>query len=281
VAGGQVEIGGRRRVIDSGDQRTWPDLAELWRHRELLFFLAWRDVQLRYNQTALGVLWAILQPLMTTVLLSLVFARVPGFSPPGVPYPVYCYAGFLVWLFFSSGIVRASTSLSSQNHVLSKVYFPRLLVPLAAILGCLPDLVVGSLGLVALMAGFRILPGLNVLWLPAFVLLVLLLTLAIGIWLAALGTRYQDIRHAIPFFIQFWMLATPVFYSTRLVEARFNGVLFFNPISAALEGLRWSLGIGIAPAPVFVLGSLAAAVLLLAGGVVYFNRATRDFVDGG
>ena len=273
--------GPTRRVIDAGDRRLLPDLGELWRHRELLFFLAWRDIQIRYNQTALGVLWAILQPLLVTILLSLLFARLPSFTAKGVPYPLYCYAGFLVWMFFSNGVVRASTSLASQNHVLAKVYFPRLLVPLASILGCVPDLLVGSLGLAALMILYGVVPGVQLVWLPAFLALAVLLTLGIGIWLAGLASRYRDVRHVIPFFMQFWMLATPVFYSPQVVEHRFNGIFFANPISASLEGLRWSLSIGTAPPPAFLLGSLGAGLLLLASGVVYFHRATRDFVDEG
>jgi lipopolysaccharide transport system permease protein len=266
--------GARARVIDAADPRLWPDPRELWRHRELLWFLAWRDVQLRYRQTALGVLWAILQPLLTTIVLTILFSRIPGFSPPGVPYPVYCYSGFLFWNFFASGIGRSTTSLSSQSNLLGKVYFPRILVPVASILGALPDLGVAFLGLVALMAVYRVVPGLPLLLFPAYLLLVLAITLAVGIWLAALGTRYRDVRYTIPFLVQFWMLASPVFYATRLVEERFNGLLYFNPMTAVLLGVRWTLGIGPLPAAPFLAVCLGVTLVLLVLCVLYFDRSS-------
>jgi lipopolysaccharide transport system permease protein len=278
---GSTEIGGRQRVISAGDRRLLPDLRELWDHRELLFFLSWRDVQLRYRHTTLGALWAILQPLLTTAVLTILFSRIPDFSPPGVPYPVYCYAGFVFWNFFSNGIGRSTTSLTSQNHLLGKVYFPRLLLPLASILGALPDMAVASLGLVVLMAVFKVVPGVNLLLFPAFLVMVVLLTVAVGLWLAGLGTRYRDIRYTIPFVSQLWLLASPVFYSIHLVEHRFNGLLFFNPMTAVLEGARWTLGMGPVPDTSFLAVCLTAIVVLLAGGVIYFDRATRDFVDEG
>jgi lipopolysaccharide transport system permease protein len=278
---GSTNISARHRVISAQDRRLLPDLRELWDHRELLFFLSWRDVQLRYRHTTLGALWAILQPLLTTAVLTVLFSRIPDFSPPGVPYPVYCYAGFVVWNFFSNGIGRSTTSLTSQNHLLGKVYFPRLLLPLSSILGALPDMAVASLGLVVLMAIFRVVPGVYLLLFPAFLVMVVLLTLAVGIWLAGLGTRYRDIRYTVPFVSQLWLLASPVFYTIHLVEHRFNGLLFFNPMTAVLVGVRWTLGMGPAPETGFLVVCLAAIVVSLTAGVVYFDRATRDFVDEG
>jgi lipopolysaccharide transport system permease protein len=263
--------------------RPWgtSDLRELWAYRELLLFLIWRDVKVRYKQTALGVAWVVVQPVVQMVIFTLLFGRLAGLDSHtgGVPYPLFAFAGLLPWTFFSAAVTNSGNSLVGSAHLITKVYFPRVLVPAAAVAAGLVDLLVSSAVMVALLAYYRVAPSWEALVaVPLLVLLTALLALGTGMLLSALNVKYRDIRHALPFAMQVWMFASPVIYPSALVPDPWRRLLALNPVAGVIEGLRAALFGG--PFPWESLG-LAAAVtlLLLVVSALVFRRLERSFAD--
>lgn len=254
-------------------------LGNLWKYREMLYFLSWRDVKVRYKQTLLGAGWAILQPFLTMLIFLVLFRRIAKFPSGGVPYPIFAYAGLVVWIFFSYGITQASNSLVLNAELVRKVYFPRLAVPLAAILPGALDFAVASVILIGMMVFYGIAPTINVLWLPAFLFLALLTTVGLGVWLSALSVQYRDVRFAVPFLVQVWLFATPVAYPASLFGEPWRSLLGLNPMAGVVEGFRWSLlGTETAVGSLIGISTLTAVVVLLSGSL-YFARVERTFAD--
>lgn len=256
------------------------DLRELWAYRELLYFLAWRDVKIRYRQTLLGVAWVVLQPLITVLVFALLFGRLLRVPSEGAPYPVFALAALLPWSYFSAAVGRSSTSLVSSAHLITKVYFPRLLVPLSTVLAGLVDLLVSVVVLFAFMLQYDVTPSLRLLTLPVLVLWVTVVALAFGSWLAALNVRYRDVQHVVPVMLQVWMYVTPVIYPTSLVPERFRGLLALNPLTSVVESFRWAvLGVGGEAALASWWTSLPIVAAVLVGGVAFFRATERTFAD--
>ncbi len=261
--------------------RGWsmPDLRELWRYRELLYFLVWRDVKVRYKQTALGAAWAVIQPFATMVVFSLFFGRLARVPSDGVPYPVFAYAALVPWTFFANGLTLSTQSLVQSQNLLRKVYFPRLAIPSAAVLSGLVDFALAFAVLLGMMAYFGIVPGARVVWLPPLLLLALATSLGVGLWLSALNVRYRDVGHVVPFIVQFWLFATPVAYPSSLLGEPWRTVYGLNPMVGVVEGFRWALlGTDTAPGGALLASVLAAAALLVSGAL-YFRRMERSFAD--
>ena len=261
--------------------RGWVSLklGELWEYRELLYFFIWRDVKVRYKQTALGVAWAVLQPLFTMVIFSLFFGRLAKMPSDGVPYPIFAFAALIPWMFFANGLNQASNSLVANSNLINKVYFPRLTMPIASVLGGLVDFVSAFLMLLGMMVYFEIYPTVNVVWIPAFLLLALVTSLAVSIGLAALNVHYRDVRHTVPFIVQCWLFATPIAYPSSLLPEAWRAVYAINPMVGVVEGFRWALlGTDTSPGPMILVSSLAALTLLV-GAALYFRRLERSFAD--
>jgi len=266
------------------------DLAELWRYRELLWILALRDVKVRYKQTALGAAWAVIQPVLTMVVFSIFFGNLAGLGKRiegGIPYPLFTFCALLPWQLFSSSLTSAGTSLVGNQSLISKVYFPRLVIPLASIFGSLVDFLVAFVVLVGMilaymLTGHPVGPSWAILMLPFFVVLAFLTALAVGLWLSALNVEYRDVRYVIPFIVQFWMFVTPIAYPSSLVRDR-SVALYrlygLNPMVGVVDGFRWAI-LGNAPAPGGALVvSIGAMIVLLVGGLYYFRRMERTFAD--
>jgi lipopolysaccharide transport system permease protein len=261
--------------------RGWAALKlnELWEYRDLLFFLTWRDVMVRYKQAVLGIGWAILQPLLTMIIFSVIFGNLAGLPSDGVPYPLFSFAALLPWNLFAGSMGRAGTSLVSNSNLLSKVYFPRLIIPMSALVAGLVDFAVSFLVLLGMMAYYGIAPTVNVIWLPAFIILALFTAFAVGIWLAALNVMYRDIQVTIPFLVQAWMFASPVAYSAGLIPSgKWRIVYGLNPMAGVIQGFRWSL-LGTAPPDQMMIASVGVTVFLLVTGLYYFKRMERTFAD--
>lgn len=271
-------------VIEPGRGGLWGTLVECWQGREILYFLVWRDVKVRYKQTLLGFAWALLQPLITMLVFTLVFNRVAGIEAgEGVPYPVFAFGGLLPWILFRSSLNQASQSMVAEARLLTKVYFPRLLVPLSALGSSLVDFALSLLVLGVLCVVYGVRPGASLLFMPLFVLLTLLSSFAIGVWLSALNARYRDFRYLIPFMLSMWMFLSPVAYpSAKLLEkipAAWGWVYELNPMAGAIEGFRWSLtGRGEPPLRSVAVSSLALVVVLL-GGLRVFRALERTYAD--
>jgi lipopolysaccharide transport system permease protein len=256
----------------------WLRLRELWEYRELLYFLSWRDIKVRYKQAVLGAGWAIVQPLLTMVVLSLVFGRLAGIPSEGVPYPILSFAALVPWTFFSTSITQASNSMLASVDLVRKVYFPRIMIPVAAILPGLLDLAIAFLVLVAMMLFYGIAPTVRVVWVPLFVLLAFASAAGVGLWLSALSARYRDVRFVVPFLTQLGLFATPIAYPSSLVQEPLRTLLGLNPMSGVVEGFRWAL-LGTEPSPGLIGVSIGAALVLLLSGLVYFGRMERTFAD--
>lgn len=254
-------------------------LAELWRYRELLYFLTWRDIKVRYKQTALGAAWAIIQPFFTMVVFSLFFGRLAKVPSDGVPYPIFAYAGLVPWTFFANGLNQSSASIVGSANLIRKVYFPRLAVPLASVLAGVVDFLLAFAILLAMMAYYSVPVTAATLWLPLFVVLALVTALGVGLWLSALNVKYRDIRYVVPFLTQFWMFATPIAYPSSLLPEEWRTVYAINPMVGVVESFRWALaGTDTAPGPMIAV-SAATSVLILIGGAFYFRRMEKDFAD--
>jgi lipopolysaccharide transport system permease protein len=260
----------------------WPgfDLPELWRHRSLLFFLVWREVKVRYAQTVLGAAWAVLQPLLTTVVFTVIFGRFAGLPSDGVPYPLFALAALVPWTYFNTAVSGASNSLLANTSLITKVYFPRLTIPAAPVLAALLDLAVSLVALLALMLIYGVYPsaGALVLLLPS-VLMMLLTAAGVGCWLAALNIQYRDVKYVVPFLLQLWMFASPVVYSMSLVPSQYRLAYALNPLAGAIAGFRAGLLGTNSPTATEFGVSLGVAILVFAGGAAFFRRTERVFAD--
>ena len=255
------------------------DLRELWHYRELLYFLTWRDVKVRYKQTVLGAAWAVIQPVFMMVVFSLFFGRLAHVSSDGIPYPIFVYCALLPWQLFAHALTESSNSLVASERLITKVYFPRLVVPISAVLGGLIDFAIAFVILLLMMAYYGIAPTRAVLALPALVLFAIMTALAVGLWLSALNVKYRDVRYTINFLIQFWLFATPVAYSSSIVPEKWRALYGLNPMAGVVEGFRWAL-LGKANPPGALLAvSLAVVVLLTIGGLYYFRTMEQQFAD--
>lgn len=256
-----------------------PKLHELWAYRDLLYFLIWRDVKVRYKQTAIGVIWAILQPLVTMIIFTVVFRRFANVPSDGLPYSVFAYTALLPWNLFAGALTRSSTSVVGEAHLISKVYFPRLIVPLSATVVGLIDFAVAFVILLVMMTWFGIFPSWAVLTLPLFLMLALLTALAVGLWLSALNVKYRDVGHTIPLLTQIWMFASPVAYPISLVPSEWRLLYSINPMAGVIEGFRWSLLGKEQPDFLVIAVSSAVVMAILFGGLFYFKRMERTFAD--
>lgn len=254
-------------------------LGELWEYRELLAFLVWREIKIRYQQTALGIAWAIVQPFMTMVVFSIFFGRLAGMPSEGLPYPVFTFCALLPWQLFAFALTESSSSVVANQRLVSKVYFPRLIMPIAAVGVGLADFVVAFGVLLLLMAYYGLAPGLAILTVPLWVGLAALTALGAGLWLSALNVWYRDIKYTLPFLTQVWMFVTPVIYPVSLVPERWRALYALNPMVGVVEGFRWAL-LGSNAVPIAtVLTSVAAAAVMLVSGLFYFRRMERTFAD--
>jgi lipopolysaccharide transport system permease protein len=262
-------------------RRGWTDLglSELWEYRELLYFLTWRDVKVRYKQTVLGAAWAIIQPFFTMVVFSLFFGRLAKVPSDGVPYPLFAFAALVPWTFFANALTQSSNSLVQSSNLITKVYFPRLAVPIASVMGGVVDFVLAFAVLLLMMLYFGLVPTAHVLWLPLLLLLALVTSLAVGLWLSALNVQYRDVRYVVPFLTQFWLFCTPIAYPSSLLDEPWRTVYALNPMVGVVEGFRWALlGTDTAPGPM-VFASSFVAVILFVTGAIYFRRMERNFAD--
>ena len=255
-------------------------LKDLWEYRELLYFLVWRDIKVRYKQTALGATWAIIQPFFTMVVFSIFFGHLAKVPSDGIPYPLFSFAALVPWTFFANGLSQSSNSLVGSGTLITKVYFPRLIIPLASVFSGIVDFVLAFIVLLGMMVYYGSMPTtLNVLWLPLFLLLALTTSLGVGLWLSALNVEYRDVRYIVPFITQFWMLATPIGYPSSLLQQPWRTLYGLNPMVGVAEGFRWALlGTNTAPGPIIAVSS-AAAVLILVTGAFYFRRMEKTFAD--
>jgi lipopolysaccharide transport system permease protein len=260
--------------------RWWPGLGlgQLWAYRELGLTLALRDLQLRYRQTLLGVAWAVLQPLLAMAAFSWVFGHIAGIPSDGLPYPVFVLAGVSLWFFISTAVTAAAESLVEHSDLVTRVWFPRLLAPIAAVLAAVVDLLIGLLLLVPVMAAYEVAPPLQVLTLPVWVLGTVLLAMAVGFWLAAANVLYRDLRYALTFVLQLWLFVSPVVFPTSLVEDPWRYLYSLNPAVGLIDGARWALLGASAPGPELAV-SIASLFLILFGGIWYFRRTERTFAD--
>ncbi len=255
------------------------ELKALWEYRELLYFLVWRDVKIRYKQTLIGAGWAILQPVMTMVVFTVVFGKFAKISSDGLPYPIFAYAALLPWNLFSHSLTRGGASVVGNAGLVSKIYFPRLILPLSGVLSPMIDFAISFMILAVMMIWYGILPGWGVFTLPLFLLLATLTALAVGLWLAALNVRYRDVGHAIPFLAQLWLFASPVAYPVSVVPEAWRWLYSLNPMAGVIEGFRWALlGRQSPDLTVIAISSLTVIALLLAG-IVYFRYTERTFAD--
>jgi lipopolysaccharide transport system permease protein len=262
-------------------ERGWPtlELKELWEYRELLFFFTWRDIKVRYKQTALGAAWAIIQPFFLMVVFSLFLGRLAHVPSDGVPYPIFVYAGLLPWQLFSQSLIESSNSLITNERLITKVYFPRLCLPMSAVMAGLVDFAIAFAILILMMVFYGVRPTTTILFLPAFVLLAASTALAIGLWLSAFNARYRDVRYTINFLIQFWLFATPVAYPSSLIPLRWRALYGLNPMAGVVEGFRWSLlGRNEPPGPILAV-SMIMVLLLLIGGLYYFRHTEAEVAD--
>jgi lipopolysaccharide transport system permease protein len=254
-------------------------LSELWDYRELFYFLIWRDIKVRYKQTALGATWAIIQPVFTVVIFSIFFGRLAKVPSDGIPYPLFSFAALVPWTFFSYGLNQSSNSLVGSANLITKVYFPRLAVPTSAVVAGAVDFLFALAVLFLMMLHYRVSPTRNIIFLPIFFLLTVTTSLGIGLWLSALNVKFRDVRLVLPFLVQLWMFATPIAYPSSLLHEPWRTVYGINPMVGVVEGFRWALlGVKTPPGPMVIVSGLMSLLLLL-GGVIYFRRMEKTFAD--
>lgn len=254
-------------------------LRELWQYRELLYFLVWRDVKVRYKQTVLGASWAVLQPFFTMLIFSVFFGRLAGIPSDGVPYPLFAYVALVPWTFFASGLTLSSNSLVANQGLLRKVYFPRLVIPVSAVVSGIIDFLIAFVVLVGMVAWYGFVPTGEVVWLPALVLLALVTSLGAGLWFSAMNVLYRDVQYIVPFLVQVWLYSTPIVYPGSIVPEQWRTLYAVNPMVGVVEGFRWAL-LGTDTAPgAMILVSAIASVVLLVGGLYFFRRMERSFSD--
>lgn len=268
-----------RVVIEPTHGWAWLNLRELWTYRDLFYFLTWRDIKVRYKQTAIGAAWAILQPLSMMVVFSLFFGLVIKVPSDGKPYPIFYFTALLPWTFFANGMIQASNSLVGSANLISKVYFPRLVIPLSAVLTGVIDFGLAFIVLIGMLIFYGIAPTWNILWLPAFLLLAVVTALGVGLWLSALNVEYRDVRYTVPLLSQLWLFASPVMYSSSMFHGQWRLLLGLNPMTGVIDGFRWALlGTEGVSAEMFWI-SVVAALVLLFSGAFYFRRMERTFAD--
>src|SRR5262245_21596809 len=265
--------------IEPSTNRVSLRLKELWDYRELLYFLVWRDVKVRYKQTAIGAAWAVIQPLLTMAIFTLVFDKFAKMPSSGLPYPIFSFAGLLPWTYFSRSLNQSILSVVNNAGLITKVYFPRLLLPIAATLAGIIDLIISFVFLLGMMIWYDITPGWAVLTVPVFVFMAMLTTLSVSFWLAAINVRYRDVGQAIPFLVQIWMFISPVAYPISVVPEKWRLPYNLNPMAGVIEGFRWGLTGNGEPPLLSILLSSVIVLTLLFGGVVYFKRTERTFAD--
>ena len=279
----------QEEIIYLRPSRGWTavNLLDVWRYRELVYFLIWRDIKVRYKQTALGAAWAIIQPFFTMVVFTIFFGRLAGVPSDGVPYPVFSFAGLLPWGLFSKALSDAGRSMIANRSMITKVYFPRLVIPLASVLSGLVDFAIGFVVLIGMIvyynnfpvSGTQITPTAAIITLPLFILLALVTALGVGLWLSALNVLYRDINYILPFLTQFWLFVTPIAYPSSIVPEQYRWLYALNPMTGVVEGFRWALlGVDTAPGPMLAVSS-TIAVLILVSGLFYFRRMERTFAD--
>lgn len=256
------------------------NLKDLWKYRELVYFLIWRDIKVRYKQAALGVAWAIIQPILTMVIFSVVFgkfAKLP--TDNSIPYPLFTFAALLPWQLFANALQRSGTSLVGSAHLITKIYFPRLIIPISAVVGGIVDFAISFVVLIGMMFYFKVYPTWNMLWIIPFTLLTLITALAVGLWLSAMNVRYRDVQQMIPFLIQAWMFASPVAYSARMITDRTWQLIYgLNPLAGIIQGFRWSLLGGTPPGELMYISAVVMVILLISG-LYYFRRMEKTFAD--
>lgn len=252
---------------------------DIWEYRELLYFLTWRDIKVRYKQTVLGAAWAILQPFLTMVIFSIFFGKLAGMPSDNIPYPIFCYSGMVVWTFFANGVTLSSNSMVQEANTIKKVYFPRIVIPIASVVSGILDFILAFIVLIGMMVFYRIVPTAAVVWLPFFFLLAFVTSLGVGLWLSAMNVLFRDVRHAVPFLVQAWLFATPIAYPSSLVKGVWKTIYGLNPMAGVVEGFRWALlGVDMNSGPMIAVSS-GVAVLLLISGAYFFRRTERSFAD--
>lgn len=280
MAAASIPVGPAPRKLKLRPKSGWQpiDFVELWHYRELLWILAKRDVQVRYKQTVLGILWAVIQPFSQMIVFTLLFAK-NGFSTDGIIPQVFYFSGSICWLLFASALTNAGNSLVANQNLITKVYFPRLVMPIAACVTSLVDFAISFLLLIVLMAWYHVVPTRAILLLPVFVILAVLASLSIGLWLSALNVQYRDVRYVLTFVVQFWFFATPVIYPASILKKHWERVVVaLNPMSGVVEGFRWTL-FGRSTPGFMIAVSVVAILLLLVGGLFYFRRMEKTFAD--
>lgn len=272
-------------IIEPSKGRVSIRFRDLWEYRDLLYFLVWRDVKVRYKQTVLGAAWAILQPTLTMVVFTIFFGGLAGISSEGLPYPIFSFAALLPWTFFAQGISQSSNSLVGSQNLISKVYFPRIIIPLATVMAGVVDFILAFMVLLAMMAYYGIWPGVTVVWLPLLLVLAFATALGVGMWMSALNVQYRDVRYVVPFLIQIWLFLTPVIYPASTVMERLESfgvpgwMVGLNPMAGVVEGFRWALlDVDSQPGSLIVASAVMAA-LLVVSGAIYFRRMERSFAD--
>jgi lipopolysaccharide transport system permease protein len=268
-------------VTDIGPTSGWVGLRlrELWEFRELLYFLIWRDLKVRYRQTVLGAAWAVLQPFCTMLVFTLFFGRLAGLPSDGVPYPLFAYAGLVPWTFFAQGLTLSSNSLVANQALIRKVYFPRLVIPIATVVSSVVDFAIAFLVLLGMMAFYGITPSIQIVWLPWLFLLTIITALGAGLWLSAVNVLYRDVQYVVPFLVQVWLFTTPIVYPSSLIPEQWRAVYGLNPMAGVVEGFRWALlGSDTRPGPMLI-ASAMAALAMLAAGLFVFRRIEKTFSD--
>lgn len=280
VTNTELEVSQPAPSIVLESRRGWSlDLKSLWDYRELVYFLVWRDVKVRYKQTAVGIAWVILQPLFTTMLFLLIFSRLARIPSDGVPYPLFAYSALLSWNLFAQSLTRGGDSVVQNANLITKIYFPRLILPMAAILSPLVDFTVGFLMLAAMMGWYGVTPGIQVLALPLFIVLTITTALAVSLWFSALNVRYRDVTHAVPFVVQSWMFLSPVAYPVSMIPEKWRFLYSLNPMAGVIEGFRWALLGHRAPDFQVIAISTAVVLAILIPGLIYFRQTERTFAD--
>lgn len=266
------------RITPPGDWWLIP-FAEIWEYRELLYFFVWRDIKVRYKQTLVGAAWAVLQPFLTMLIFSLFFGTLAHIPSQGLPYPIFYYSALLPWMYFAASLQNATNTIVENQRVITKVYFPRLALPISSVLSGLVDFAISFLMFIAMMAYYHIHPTLALVWMPVFLFLCLATALGFGLWLAALNALYRDIRYVVPFLVQFWLFASPVAYPSSLVPAKWRWLYGLNPMTGVIEGFRWSLtGNGTAPGKLALISGAVVLVVLLTG-LAYFQGMETTIAD--
>ena len=275
----ELKNSARLTIIKPSSGWSALNLRDLWLYRELILFMTWRDLKVRYKQTLLGTSWAVLQPFLTMVVFSIFFGNLANVPSDGVPYPIFSYTALIPWTLFSKALHDASRSLVASSHMITKVYFPRMILPLASVLAGVVDFLIAFVVLIGMMIFYGIYPTSNIWALPLFLLLALVTAVGVGLWLSALNVLYRDINYVLPFLTQFWMFLTPIAYPSSMVPQRFQTLYALNPMTGVVEGFRWALlGTGQTPGAMTLVSSVVALVLLISG-MFYFRRMERQFAD--